>query len=59
MGRTDGLFLKELSHDFGKITAPWMSTPHITEIPTVLNAKQQQNSSISNKETGAHEEARV
>lgn len=59
MGRREGLLLKQLSHDFGKITAPWISTPHITEIPTVLNAKQQQTSSISNKETGAQEEARV
>lgn len=59
MGRTEGLTLKELSHDFGKVTAPWISTPHITKIPTVPNAKQQQTSTISNKETGAQEEARV
>ena len=29
MGRTEGLFLKELSQDFVMITAPWISTPHI------------------------------
>lgn len=29
MGRTEGLFLEELSQDFGMITAPWILTPHV------------------------------
>lgn len=49
MARREGL-LKELSHDFGKITAPQISRPHITEILTVPNARQQQSSSISDQE---------
>lgn len=28
MGRTERLFLKELSQDFGMITAAWISPPH-------------------------------
>lgn len=52
MGRTVGLFLKELSHDFSKITAPWISTAHITEIPTVLNVKQSRPAASLTKKLG-------
>lgn len=33
MGRTEGFFLKELSQDFGMITAPLISPPHAIKRP--------------------------
>lgn len=54
-------FSREISQDFAMITAPSISTPHITEVQALSkpNAKQQHTIGFSNTETGTREEARV
>lgn len=51
-------FSREISQDFAMITAPSISTPHITEIQALSkpNAKQQHTIGFSNT---AREEGRV